>query len=186
MHPNYENLNITTYPLIDKVEDIIATWPNKKTSGLLSTAQHLSPELLSVFSDANIIVDSGFMLMNLDLTEAPPMPITGGNYEDIAQHRSGRIAWNFTLDTSVAFYEKGSSTPEFQPPTLKYPYRSLTKWTGATTQVDLWTGAGPVLMNPQIPHLPTSLGNKHIVVTLGFKDETYDTLRTKLAAYIIT
>jgi len=84
----------------------------------------------------------------------------------------------------VAFYSTEGATPEVD---FRSEYDFSTTWTGITEEVTRWDTPGPVVFNPQVPHMIKSGPGvfKRLSMTLRFY-ETYESLISKLNEGVVS
>lgn len=176
LQPFY-HLNLLKDPLITPI-DKLATHTGMKVADL----KLLNPDLLEFFNKLNISCKD-FVIWVWSSKMKYPIHTDGDWFGTVK--RSCGINWNFSPDTEVVFYSTENGIPVFhQESTTNF----ATHWDfiGDPIKVAAWRGPGPVLFNPQIPHIisydnPTN--SIRCSITLRF-NESFESLYKKIEVFI--
>jgi hypothetical protein len=138
----------------------------------------LSSALLLFFNQRKIKVLS-CVLWRWDLENYHDIHTDGNYFSDIK--RSCGINWNFSPSTSVKFYSEDNGRPQLKNGNQE---NFSTSWIYDSEPpcTHEWTGEGPVLFNPQVPHRIHKIHDSEKIresLTLRL-DESYESLYLKL------
>lgn len=181
----FQNVKIDIPPLIGDPFDYTKDWPNGRQDKLYDK-QFLNPELLSFFDSKGIRIRENFIVWWWH-TKVARYPHTDGDWfspEELVKRRPCGLNWNFSPNTWVEFYSTDGATPEVD---FRSEYDFSTTWKGITTEVTRWDSPGPVVFNPQVPHMIKSGPGifKRLSMTLRFY-ETYESLIEKLNVDVVS
>ena len=180
MNNCYTHINISIPPLLGNPLDYTKDWP-KGRQDKLCDKNLLNPDLLVFFQNKNIRIQEKFILWWWN-TKVSRLPHTDGDWfskEETVKKRPCGINWNFTPNTWVEFYSTEGATPVVD---FRNDYDFSTSWENISVVIDKWNSAGPVIFNPQIPHMIKSGPGvfKRLSMTLRFY-ETYESLVEKFS-----
>jgi hypothetical protein len=173
----FKQIPIDMYPLSKPIQEFLFDWPEKRMDKLIDSS-FLNPELLKYFTRKKIKLRENFIIWHWNLP-GPENPHTDGDWhsdETVVKKRLCGINWNFSEDSYVEFYSTEGGKPTFS---YRGKYDFSTTWENTDKVIDVWSGAGPVIFNPQVPHNVKGTGSKRLSMTLRFY-ETYESLRKKL------
>ena len=181
MNNCYQHIDITIPPLIGDPFDYIKEWPKGRQDKMYDKA-FINPELLTFFESKNIRIRENFIVWWWHTKQAR-YPHTDGDWfskDEAVKKRPCGINWNFTPNTWVEFYDTEGADPEVD---FRSEYDFSTTWTNVNKVIDKWETPGPVIFNPQVPHMIKSGAGvfKRLSMTLRFY-ETYESLIEKLNA----
>jgi hypothetical protein len=181
----FQNVNIDIPPLIGDPFDYTKDWPKGRQDKLYDK-QFLNPALLSFFESKGIRIRENFIVWWWH-TKVARYPHTDGDWfspEELVKRRPCGLNWNFSPNTWVEFYSIEGATPKAD---FRSEYDFSTTWTGITKEVTRWDTSGPVVFNPQVPHMIKSGPGvfKRLSMTLRFY-ETYESLISKLNAGVVS
>lgn len=175
-------IRIDIYPLVKPIDEFLIDWPEKRMDKLVDKS-FLNPKLLEYFEQKSIKIRENFIIWHWNLP-GPKNPHTDGDWlstEIVVKKRLCGINWNFTDDSWVEFYSTEGGKPVFS---YRGEYDFSTTWENTENVISIWSGRGPVIFNPQIPHNIKGTGNKRLSITLRFY-ETYESLRDKLNVQLL-
>jgi hypothetical protein len=177
MDTTYKNLNLSIYPLAKDISNTELSYGNN-----ILPISNLSTELLDFFKNNQIVLANTFNVLVQNVSNLPDTAYTDGDYDGTI-NRTCAVNWNFSANTGTVykFYNVDGATSTFDG--------NRTIWTNVSNVASPdWTTFGPVLLNPQLPYVPSSnsdTANNLISLSLYFK-ESWPTMNKKLANNIIT
>jgi hypothetical protein len=177
-NPFYEiNLPISD-PLNLEVDELYKKAKFIHTGMAIMSKEYLKVELIETLAFANIDLKD-FVVWNWDKTKNYRVHTDGDYFSD--KKRLCGINWNFTPTTSVKFFDSENGRP-FSRGTSEIDFSTYWLFQGDPRVISEWSGFGPVIFNPQIPH-QVSFNDYDTrfrrSITLRFR-ETFSSLYEKL------
>lgn len=165
-------------PLNLEVDDLYKKTNFIHTGMAIMSKEYINIDLIELLTSADIdLID--FVVWNWDRTKNYSVHTDGDYFSD--NKRLCGMNWNFTPTTSVKFFDSENGKPFFRKTSA---IDFSTKWLFQSDPrvISEWSGSGPVIFNPQIPHQISFNDNEtrfRRSITLRFR-ETFLSLYEKL------